>query len=225
MQQKKNRLRSLLTLTAKLALLSMASQSSSGQGEALCGSLTNAYGPFDYRRERTGALQIVERAHFTPEVEILQRGKSAALGSDLDYTLRASPNHHRALIAMSNYAIREKTDRPPAANYTVDCYFERAVRFQPDDIVVKLIYVQHLIKTNRRDEALRWLANAADLAKDNPFSHYNIGLLYLEAKDLDKALLHALQSRELGNPRTDLLERIQAAGKPAAATSAPPARP
>lgn len=221
----KNRWHAFLSLTAQLALLSMACQSASAQGEPVCGSLANAYGPFDYRRERNGALQIVERAHFTPEVELLQRGKSGYLGGDLDYTLRASPNHHRALIALSKYAIREKTARVPNTNHTVDCYFDRAIRFQPDDIVVKLIYVQHLIKTNQRDEALRRLQNAAELAKDNPLSHYNIGLLYFEAQDLDKALLHALSSRELGNPRTDLLDRIQAAGGPAAAGSAPSPKP
>src|SRR6185437_7414630 len=46
-----------------------------------CGSLENAYGPFDYRdpamrRER---LPIVTRFHFTPNVEMLEHGTSGTI--------------------------------------------------------------------------------------------------------------------------------------------------
>jgi hypothetical protein len=66
-----------------------------------CGELGNAYGPFDYRTSRD-KLAIVEIAHFTPDVEALRSGNTGQLGGDLDYTLRTSPNHARALIAMAN---------------------------------------------------------------------------------------------------------------------------
>ena len=64
-----------------------------------CGALQNAFGPFDYRTERGYNLDVVESYHFTPPVEALIRGSSGTIGGDLDYTLRAFPNHDRALNA------------------------------------------------------------------------------------------------------------------------------
>ena len=59
-----------------------------------CGSLTQTWGPFDYRPDRyipettfrshKALLAIVEDAHFTPEVEILVRGKTGTTaGGDI----------------------------------------------------------------------------------------------------------------------------------------------
>lgn len=75
-----------------------------------CGSLENAYGPFDYTNpdDFKNKLPLVEIAHFTPKVEGLMGGKSGYLWGDLDYTLRAFPNHHRALYAFVRYEIRER---------------------------------------------------------------------------------------------------------------------
>ena len=83
-----------------------------------CGSLVNGYGPFDYRTSAK-QLDIVEKYHFTSDVESLKHGKAGYLGTDLDYTLRASPNHHRALMAMVNLAFSLNTDKPKGAKYTI----------------------------------------------------------------------------------------------------------
>lgn len=73
-----------------------------------CGSLQNAFGPFDYRdpEARGEPLRLVESAHFTPSVESLVKGNSGTVAGDLDYTLRAFPNHHRALYSVAQYAFR-----------------------------------------------------------------------------------------------------------------------
>ena len=65
-----------------------------------CGPLANAFGPFDYRTEKGNSLYLVESAHFTPAVEAVIAGNTTYIGGDLDYTLRAFPNHHRALMSM-----------------------------------------------------------------------------------------------------------------------------
>src|SRR4051794_345698 len=96
-----------------------------------CGALKNAYGPFDYRTGQA-QLAVVDSNHFTPEVENLKRGENATIGGDLDYTLRASPNHHRALMSLTNYAVRMNTTKAPNMPRSVDCYFDRARRFAPD---------------------------------------------------------------------------------------------
>jgi hypothetical protein len=80
-----------------------------------CGPLANGYGPFDYRTDRTGTtLSIVEDNHFTPAVEQLISGITGSLGAELDYTLRAFPNHHRALLSLVRLGKRLKSPQPPA---------------------------------------------------------------------------------------------------------------
>ena len=77
----------LLTIFMLIASVSALAQSNA----SACGDLKTHYGPFDYRTDRD-KLEIVEGAHFTPEVEALIRGKSSArLGQDLAYTLTHSP--------------------------------------------------------------------------------------------------------------------------------------
>ena len=60
-------------------------------------------------------------------------GQAGYIGGDLDYILRAFPNHHLALDAMSRLSVKEGTAKPRGAQYTVACYFDRAVRFKADD--------------------------------------------------------------------------------------------
>jgi len=185
---------------------------STGAAAQACGSLVNAYGPFDYRTQKQ-QLAIVEKFHFTPDVESLRHSSTSALGSDLDYTLRASPNHHRALNSMANLALRQKTERPRGAEYTVDCYFDRAVRFAPDDGLVLVIYGVYLSRTNRRAEAVRVFEQAKKREADNPNLYYNLGLVYFDLKEYANALENAHRAYELGAVLPGLRNKLQAVGK------------
>ncbi|MEO8974336.1 MAG: hypothetical protein ABI552_01055, partial [Casimicrobiaceae bacterium] len=156
----------------------------------VCGSLENAYGPFDYRTARN-KLAIVDKFHFTQSVEMLQKGNTSSLGGDLDYTLRASPNHPRALMAMANLALRDKTDHVRGAEYSVDCYFNRAIRFASNDGTVYMIYGTWLFKSGAKEKALKEIEIAETYAENNANLQYNLGLVYLDAGDFDKALAHA----------------------------------
>lgn len=178
-----------------------------------CGSLSNHYGPYDYRTQKGGTLGIVEGAHFTPEVENLVKGATGYLGGDLAYTLAAFPNHHRALLSMARLGVKEKTDQPKGAKYTVECYFERAVRFQPNDTVARGLYAQYLQNKARKAESIAQLDIAAGYAKENPFSVFNIGLLYFEAGAFDKALVQAQLAQEMGFTRTELIDMLKQANK------------
>ena len=174
-----------------------------------CGALKNAYGPFDYRTRRD-MLGVVEAVHFLPDVERLNRPTRMNFG-DLDYTLRASPNHHRALISLARYG--ETRGSMPDNARSVDCYFDRAIRFAPDDPVVRMIYASLLVRTAREADALKQIDYVAQGANDNPFTHYNLGLLYLEIKRYDKALAQAHAALQLGLPRTELRDALKKAGK------------
>jgi len=194
----------------------------------VCGDLSNAYGPFDYRSDRD-KLPIVERAHFTDEVEALMRGLTSIIGADIDYTLRAFPNHHRALLAMMRLGERMKSVQPAGAKYTVDCYFQRAVRFKPEDTTARMLYATYLLKNGRSAEANLHMEQTLALAGDNPFTHYNAGLVFLDLKNYDKALHQAHTAHALGFTRPELRDALKKAGKwvepPAEAASMPSATP
>ena len=214
-------------MSTRVTLVALALLTSSAAWAQACGDLANHYGPFDYRTERNGKLQIVEHYHFDAGVEALIKGESSYIGGDLDYVLMTSPNHHRALLAMMRYSERTKTDPPPNMKYTVDCYFDRAMRFQPDDTVVREMYVKFLIDKHRLDDARKELQATDHYAADNAISHYNIGLLYFDMKDYDNALSQAQTASTLGFARPELKQMLQGVGKwkepPAAAASAPAA--
>ncbi|WP_394788759.1 ABC transporter permease [Rhodoferax sp.] len=179
-----------------------------------CGPLTNGFGPFDYRTERSN-LNIVEMAHFTPEVEALIKGNAGYLGGDLDYTLRAFPNHHRALMSVMRYGEKSKSAIPRDLRYSVECYFDRAIRFRPDDAISRMIYAMYLNKHGRNPEALRQLDIAAEGAegKENAFTHYNLGLNYLDMKEYSKALNQAHKAYALGFIQPALKDKLKEAGK------------
>lgn len=200
----------LAALGARAEVASLATPLPSAAG--LCGVLENAYGPFDFRTDKH-KLEIVERFHFTPQVETLQRGQSGRLGSDIDYTLRAFPNHHRALYAMMRLAERTPAGQPKGARYPAECYFERAIRFRPDDAQVHALYAFYLSKQKRTDEARRQLEEAARLQPSDPQILYNIGLGYADLKDYGKSLEFAHKAYAAGIAFEGLRERLRAAGQ------------
>lgn len=180
-----------------------------------CGNLENPYGPFDYRDPSFAEnLHLVEIAHFTTSVESLIRGNTAIRpGHDLDYTLRAFPNHHRALNAMARYQLRFPGGPPPKAHYTAECYFQRAIRFTPDDEMVYMLRGNYRARSGKYKEALKDYEKALQLKPESAEIHYNLGLLYIKLKDYEKARLHALRAYQGGFPLPGLRDQLQRLGK------------
>ena len=199
-------------IVAILMLFSMQAAYAAQKHE--CGSLENGFGPFDYRTATEKQRETVERYHFTEQVEQLRKGQSTTrIAGDLGYTLRAFPNHPRALAAMAELARREKASQPRGSQYTVSCWFERALRFKPDDGMVRVVYGITLLKAGQRDQAIQELHKADAMLPDNANVNYNLGLAYLDAKDYDKALTHAKRAYELGFPLPGLRDQLKKAGK------------
>lgn len=189
-----------------------------GQGMPLnCGSIENAYGPFDYTnpthfRDR---LPIVERAHFDRGVESLKGHARypANLAGDLDYTLRAFPNHHRALYSMSRYYLtKERAGRRPL-RYTAECYFHRAMQLQPADGVVRLLFGLHLYKTGEIELAEQRFKEALERSPDDAEVHYNLGLVLAKSERYEEARTHAKRAYELGHPMPGLRNKLKRAGE------------
>lgn len=202
-------------LTKALLLLSLAAinQSILAQ-EAVCGSLRNHFGPFDYRTARPEDIQNVESNHFTPRVENLIGGnKTVTPGGDMAYTLHVFPNHPRALMSLIKFSERKKSIRLPEMKYTVPCYFERAERFRPDDAWVKTLHGIYLLRSEKHVAAKEKLEQALALAEDDPNVHYNLGLAYFDLNEYEKALGAAHRAYALGFPLPGLRDMLQRAGK------------
>ncbi|MBB4844151.1 tetratricopeptide (TPR) repeat protein [Paucibacter oligotrophus] len=195
---------------------------------SICGPLKGShYGPYDYRPDHqkqssdpmshAEKRELVEHAHFTPRVENLIGAQSGGMigspGPDLSYTLRAFPNNHRALVSVIRYGEKFKTETPPGLQYPVECYFERAIRFAPDDVIVRIIYSTYLTKKSRSADAIKQLQISSDLAGDQPFTHFNIGLAYFDLKEFAAALQSAHRAQALGFERPDLQEKLRGVGQ------------
>lgn len=207
------RLRFSAILQSLLLLAALTAASSVTADEYLCGSLVNAYGPFDYRTAKLSDIQMTETFHFTQDVESLKAGSTGSVGSDLNYTLRVFPNHYRALAALMNLQFKTKTDKPPGAKWSVPCYFDRAMRFQPDDPTVRTLYGVYLMRLHKPVEAVEQFETAIRLGDDSGNLHYNLGLAYFELRDYDKSVAHARRAYELGFTLPGLKEKLSKAGK------------
>ncbi len=184
------------------------------QGYGECENpFVNAYGPFDYRTATPEQKHVVEVNHFTPAVEALREGKTGAIGADIDYTLRALPNHPRALQAMVRLGQQEKTDQPRGARYTVRCYIERGMVFRPDDMNVVQIRGIWLSMQNKNVEAIRDFQTVIEQQPANANAHYNLGLAYFATKDYERARAEAKTAFELKFPLEGLKHKLQAVGK------------
>jgi tetratricopeptide (TPR) repeat protein len=193
-------------------------------GDSECGPLANGYGPYDYRTSKGPILNMVEPHHFSINVEMLIKADTGYIGADIDYTLRAFPNHHRALISAMRYGEKTKSTKPPHMRYSIECYFDRAIRFRPDDAVSRMIYSMYLAKNGRTPEALKQLditANGAE-GKENPFTHYNLGLNYFDLKEYDKSAIQAHKAYDMGFIQPALKEKLKSVGKWTEPEAVPP---
>lgn len=211
--------------TVTLALVATPAVSWAQVSANMCGDFAGAQ--WDYRTATQKQHDEVEGAHFVPKVEQLIDGNRGYLGGDLAYTLRASPNHHRALVSITRWSERlNKSTQLPHMPLPVECYFERGIRYRPDDHVVRLLYAQFLINQARPAEAAKQLEQVALVAGDNGFTLYNIGLVYSDMKDYAQALAYAHKALALGFERPELRKRLEAAGRwtePVASSAEPAA--
>jgi hypothetical protein len=180
-----------------------------------CGDVfRNAYGPFDYRTASADNKYLVEGVHFTSDIENFRKnGKASFVANDIDYTLRVFPNHPRALMALSKLSLQLKSMRPPGTQWTVDCYFQRAIRYRADDSAVRLVYGIHLTRWGKKDAARQQLDMAEKAPVEDGNFHYNLGLAFLDVGEADRALKHAKRAYALGYQLPGLRNRLEKLGK------------
>jgi len=154
------------------------------------------YGPYDYSKRTSkypANLAIVEENHFTPEVENLIKGNTSITpAGDIDYTLIAWPNHHRALLSAINYellirakVVNDRLTSPP------ECYLKRAIHFSPKDAVSYSLFGYYLKKVGALNDAVKYYEKALDLEPNNPKFAYSFSLLLIDLKRYDEAVKYA----------------------------------
>lgn len=179
-----------------------------------CGELEQEFGPWDYTNpvHATERLPKVEEHHFTTDVEVLIKGVKGPIWGDLDYTLRAFPNHHRALYAAVRYWLLPDTPRQGTYHYTTDCYLKRAVAFKPGDGTVYMIYGIFLHRQGKLPDALEKYRRAIKLMPNSAEAHYNLGLLHADMREYKDAKKHAKRAYALGYPLSGLKDRLRSVG-------------
>lgn len=160
---------------------------------------SQGYGPFDYSKRGEIDpihLKLVEGAHFKPDVENLLEGEHrSGFGSawpDLDYTLRAWPNHPRALLSIIRFQLKinrklTKVTIPIPA----ECYLNRAIHFSPEDPAPYALYGYYMHKLGHLDKADTFYKKATELAPENAKFAYSYSFLLIDMKRYDEALTFA----------------------------------
>ena len=177
--------------------------------------LSNAYGPWDYTKaSHQDKLPIVLKVHFDRDVAKLNKGMTGRLPhGDIDYTLRAIPNYHPALFSMSKLERRDKATLLPGETYkpkyySAECYFTRALYLQPKDHLARMLFAMHWQQNKQYKRAEMHYLLALDLKPNDPELNYNIGLLYANMKEIEKASKHANVAYTAGHPLPGLRNKI-----------------
>lgn len=208
-----------------------------------CKGGLQGFGPFDYtdstytvdggytRHGRNEApIKTVEKVHFTSVVEQLISGRTTTdpMG-DIDYTIRAFPNHHRALYAMVRYYLRSIPIKHQKTSHTKyspsmtggypppECYFQRAVTFAAEDGMVRVLYGLYLHRRNDLDGAMDQYKEAEKMVGPNAEYFYNRGLLHFDRGEFAEARKYSNMAEKLNyrlpglRKKLDEVEKSQAA--------------
>lgn len=200
-------------------------------GEYDCGVLQNhgGIGPWDYYdpsssaktgEDPMGRIKRVENVHFKAGMRNLNTKEYDIdrLTSEITYTLAVFPNHPDALLAITRL---EKMAGGKLSQRSVDvykpkisayCFFDRALRFRPEQAGVRFSYAIYLHQQGKYAEALEHYKFAEKAYEENPFFQYNLGLLYSDMKNWLKATEYAERAYRGGAIFPGLQQRIEKAG-------------
>lgn len=186
------RLTNIFLITLCISILSI---SASARDNHSCGiepgkPLENHYGPYDFTNpQHADRFPVVLKRHFTDEIRLLTAHKAR---SDLDYTLRAIPNHLPALASMSKLQRRWKKNNVTFNDvYSAECYFKRAMYFAPRDNNVRYLFAFHQHQVGALKSAETLYLNVLESNANNIEAHYNLGLLLVDMGKLEAAKEHA----------------------------------
>ncbi|KFI22369.1 hypothetical protein [Nitrosococcus oceani] len=160
-------------------------------------------------------LELAEAHHFSTKVRMFDSFPMFIM-QNLDYLLRHFPNHHKGLYTVSQFEDHVGGKLPQKRGWSwrrsAACYFDRAIRFRPNDGVVRMLYGIYLHKENNLKKALEQYKIGLDLIPDSSELNYNLGLLYYDLKKYKLARKYAATAYELGYPLPGLRDMLKKIG-------------
>jgi tetratricopeptide (TPR) repeat protein len=162
-----------------------------------------------------GNISRVVNVHLTPAMLALKHGNTSSISNDLDYTLRAIPNHPDALNLASRLELHIKRGlaRPgEKMTHDAECYFERAIVFRPNVSTTRMLYGIHLHRAAKYSDALSAYEAALNLGMSTPDLHYNTGLALYKAGRYEEAAEEAKLAYNMGFPLPGLRDYLREAG-------------
>lgn len=171
-------------------------------------------GPYDYLNmpANAGMLRVVEENHFNRNVETLVKGMSTTPMGDIDFTLLAFPNHHRALQSAMNFGIRHKRWPANSKGQPAECYLQRAMKFSPRDPVPFKLYGYYMHRKGRLETALKANQKAMSMQPADVMLQYNTALILVDLKRFDEAYALAKPLYEAGLTLPGLRNKLARAG-------------
>lgn len=175
------------------------------------------YGPFDYTdpANQGRTLTIVTDHHFTPSMEALQTGNTGVtIAGDLAYTIRAIPNHHRALYTAIRYWFSGDSTGPYRLEklQAPECLLQRARHFAPRDYKLAMLEAIYLHKRGLLEKAKERYEEAEAHLEYKGELYYNFGLLYFDMKNYQEARRYAELAREEAYPLPGLDRKLKGVG-------------
>lgn len=183
--------------------------------------LHSGKGYFDYNArdpKTTHMKSLVEGAHFTVGVRQGKYGNAGSLEGDLNYVLNKFPNHPQALMVMAklqasdDFNPRRRQERKDYLWPSIDCLIKRAMHFKPNDPNVYLVDAVIKHRAKRLKEAELSYLKTISLYPEHLEAHYNLGLLYLDMSQSEKALKHAKVAYAGQYPLIGLKKRLVEVG-------------
>ena len=198
-----------------------------------CKGKGQGHGPYDYIEVMTTNNNYLKEAARLWEVNKIHYGKAerilkkegitfkniSQIIREYDYTLRAFPNHTRALYSLVKFELKRRsmnnkrefslyhTDYPPP-----ECYFQRAIKYRPKQSSLYALYGLYLHRIKEYKKAKIEYQKALKLNPDYTEVHYNLGLLLVQLKEYDEALKHAKKAYAKKYPLQGLKSKLKKAG-------------
>ena len=200
-------------------------------GESLQGRVCSSFpkatqgftgGGLDYTRYAPSRkkLRLVEEYHFTPKVKNLKGGEHGSTPlEDLNYTLRAFPNHYEALYSIIRYFTEkidfsEKSPMWKERHIPPECYLQKAINFRQEDAKLRVLFGIYLHRVGEIEKARELYKKSVELKSDYAEGYYNLGLLLTDMGEYQKARKVARKAYELGYPLSGLRDRLKDKGYP-----------
>jgi tetratricopeptide (TPR) repeat protein len=156
----------------------------------------------------SGRHVVVEQYHMGPGQQALHSRKYAKAFSEFTFILNIFPNHPRALNGMLQVCEQWKSPQCRSEEFLA-----QALAINPNASGTYVLQGIYLHRTRQYPKAIESYKRALEIDGDSAYTHYNIGLTYLETKEYALANEHAQRAYALGVSLPGLRKGLERVGQ------------